>query len=59
MPVTVSLISMYVTVAFISAFLAAYQFKDMRMILVAPATYVILHLGYSIGFILGLIVGDR
>lgn len=51
--VTLLLVS-YCALAFVSAFFAAYRFKDIKMVLVAPVTYVLVHVGYAIGFILGL-----
>jgi len=47
-------VSSYCALAFISAFFAAYRFKDIKMVLVAPVTYVLVHVGYAVGFILGL-----
>jgi glycosyltransferase involved in cell wall biosynthesis len=51
---TLLLVSSYCALAFISALFAAYRFKDIKMVLVAPVTYVLVHVGYAIGFILGL-----
>ena len=45
----------YGILAFVSAFLAAYQFKDKKMVVLAPVAYVTMHIGYAIGFIWGLI----
>lgn len=55
---TLLLVSSYCALAFISAFLATYRFKDIRMVLVAPVTYVLVHVGYAIGFILGFFSHD-
>jgi len=55
---TLLLVSSYCALAFISAFFAAYRFKDVKMVLVAPVTYVLVHVGYAIGFILGLFSRD-
>ena len=54
MHVTGLLFSLYGIVALISAFLAAHRFKDIKMALLAPIAYVVTHVGYAIGFILGL-----
>jgi glycosyltransferase involved in cell wall biosynthesis len=51
---TLLLVSSYCALAFISALFAAYRFKDIKMVLVAPVTYVLVHVGYATGFILGL-----
>jgi glycosyltransferase involved in cell wall biosynthesis len=51
---TLLLASSYCALAFLSAFFAAYRFKDIKMVLVAPVTYVLVHVGYAIGFISGL-----
>jgi len=55
---TLLLVSSYFALAFISAFFTAYQSKDRKMVLVAPVTYVLVHVGYAIGFILGLFSRD-
>jgi glycosyltransferase involved in cell wall biosynthesis len=55
---TLVLVSSYCALAFISALLAAYQFKDVKMVLVAPVTYVLVHVGYATGFISGLFSRD-
>lgn len=54
MYVTLLLVSSYFALSFISAFFVAYRFKDIKMVLVAPVTYVLVHVGYAIGFISGL-----
>jgi glycosyltransferase involved in cell wall biosynthesis len=51
---TLLLVSSYCALSFISAFFAAHRFKDIKMVLVAPVTYVLVHVGYAIGFISGL-----
>jgi len=51
---TLLLVSSYCALAVTSALFAAYRFKDIKMVLVAPVTYVLVHVGYAIGFILGL-----
>ena len=51
---TLLLVSSYCALSFLSAFFAAHQFKDVKMMLVAPVTYVLVHIGYALGFILGL-----
>jgi len=58
MYVTLLLASSYCALAVISALFAAYQFKDIKMVLVAPVTYFLVHVGYAIGFILGLFSRD-
>jgi len=58
MYVTLLLISSYCALAVISAFFAACQFRDKRMVLVAPVTYFLVHVGYAVGFILGLFSRD-
>ncbi len=55
----VLLLSSYCALAFVSTFFAVYRFKDIKMLLVAPVTYVLAHVGYSIGFILGFLVAMR
>lgn len=50
---TVLLVSSYGVLAFVSAFLVAYRFRDIKIMVVAPITYVLVHIGYAIGFILG------
>ena len=52
--VTLVLVSSYFALVFASAFLAAYQFRDVKMVLLAPIAYVLVHVGYGVGFILGL-----
>jgi len=49
------LLCSYGVLAFVSAFLAAYQFKDRKIVVLAPVAYVTMHIGYAIGFIWGLI----
>jgi len=51
---TVLLVASYGALAFVSALLAAYQFRDIKMMAIAPVTYILVHTGYAIGFILGL-----
>lgn len=51
---TLLLVSSYCALAVTSALFAAYRFNDIKMVLVAPVTYVLVHVGYAIGFILGL-----
>jgi len=55
---TLLLVSSYCALSFISAFFAAHRFKDIQMVLVAPVTYVLVHVGYAIGFISGLFSRD-
>ena len=52
------LIVSYGALAFISAFLAAYRFRDKKMVVLAPATYFLAHVGYALGFVLGLFSRD-
>jgi len=51
---TVLLVGSYGASALVSALLAAYQFRDMKMLAIAPLTYILVHTGYAIGFISGL-----
>lgn len=55
---TLLLVSSYCALAFISGLFAANRSKDMKMVLVAPVAYVLVHVGYAIGFILGLFSRD-
>lgn len=55
---TLLLVSSYCALSFISAFFAVHRFKDIKMVLVAPMTYVLVHVGYAIGYILGLFSRD-
>ena len=52
---TILLIISYIALAFVSALLAAYRFRDMRMVAIAPVTYILVHIGYATGFISGLL----
>jgi cellulose synthase/poly-beta-1,6-N-acetylglucosamine synthase-like glycosyltransferase len=47
-------ISVYTALAFLFGLLAAYRFRDIKMVALAPVTYLIGHVGYAIGFIWGL-----
>jgi glycosyltransferase involved in cell wall biosynthesis len=52
------LVSSYCALAFISALFAAYRSRDTKMVLVSLVAYVLVHMGYAIGFILGLFRRD-
>jgi len=49
------LVLSYFALAFSSALFAAHQFKDARMVLLAPIAYVFVHIGYGVGFMRGLL----
>jgi glycosyltransferase involved in cell wall biosynthesis len=51
---TLLLVSSYCVLTLLSAFLAAYRFRDIKMVLVAPVAYFLVHVGYASGFISGL-----
>jgi len=55
---TLLLVCFYCGLTLISVLFAAYEFKDMKMLLVAPVSYVLVHVGYAVGFILGLFRRD-
>lgn len=48
------LVSSYCALAFISTLFVAYRSRDTKMVLVASVAYVLVHVGYAVGFILGL-----
>jgi glycosyltransferase involved in cell wall biosynthesis len=52
------LLSSYCALAFISALFVAYRSRDMKMVLVASVTCVLVHVGYGIGFVSGLFSRD-
>jgi cellulose synthase/poly-beta-1,6-N-acetylglucosamine synthase-like glycosyltransferase len=52
------LVVSYSTLALISALLAAYHFRDVKLVVLAPVIYLLVHSGYSIGFIMGLFGRD-
>jgi glycosyltransferase involved in cell wall biosynthesis len=58
MYITLLLISSYFALTFISAFFAAYRYKNTKMVLIAPVTYVLVHVGYASGFIFGMFSRD-
>jgi hypothetical protein len=52
------LVCSYGILVLTSACLVAHRFRDGKMVVLAPAAYVITHFGYAIGFIWGLIKED-
>jgi len=53
------LVFSYFAVCLLSAILSVYRFKDWRLLLIAPLTYVTTHVGYAIGYILGMILREK
>ena len=55
---TALLIAFYSVLAFVSALLVTYRFRDVKIVAIAPVTYILVHTGYAIGFISGLFSRD-
>jgi len=53
------LIFSYLILSFFFGLLCFYRFHDTKIILVAPITYIITHVGYALGYILGLILEEK
>jgi glycosyltransferase involved in cell wall biosynthesis len=53
------LVFLYLALSFSFGFCCLYRFRDIKTALVAPITYIITHFGYALGFILGLILGEK
>jgi glycosyltransferase involved in cell wall biosynthesis len=53
------IISSYLILTVFFGFLCFLQFKDLKMIVIAPITYISTHFGYALGFISGLIFKEK